>query len=118
MPSAALEAFDRIYIRGANRPFRSVSAMIIALLAATVLMADSATALQAAPAASGVSPTTAAPNAGPKKAETTFTCHREAALGTRLPTKRCRSPAQTAEQQHEDRANLEKPQVVTPERTN
>jgi len=90
--------------------------MIIALLAATVLMADSTTALQAAntstPAAQPQAvAATAEQNAKPKKqANNSLVCRNEPVLGSRLPTKRCRTPEQMAAQQQEDQANLEKMQ--------
>ena len=88
--------------------------MIIALLAATVLMADSTTAMQAAPAPSNTSQATSATTeqtAKPKKqANNTLICKNEPTLGTRLPTKKCRTPAQIAAQQLEDQQNLDKMQ--------
>lgn len=93
--------------------------MIIALMAATLLMAESATALQvapAAPAASVEAPAATAPGARPAKAKgQTLICRNEPTLGTRLPTKRCRTAADIAEQQRDSRSTLEKLQQVTPE---
>jgi hypothetical protein len=90
--------------------------MFIALLAATVLMADSTTALQAAPSSTpaaqtqGVAATTEQ-NAKPKKqANNALVCRNEPVLGSRLPTKRCRTQEQMAAQQQEDQANLDKMQ--------
>ena len=86
--------------------------MIIALLAATVLMADSTTAMQTAPATNGAqSQATAATteqNAKPKKQANALVCKNEPVLGSRMPTKRCRTTAQMAEQQQDDQANLDK----------
>jgi len=90
--------------------------MIIALLAATVLMADSTTALQAAPSATPAAQpqavaATAEQNAKPKKqASNGLICKTEPVLGTRLPTKRCRTAEQIAAQQQEDQADLDKMQ--------
>lgn len=90
--------------------------MIIALLAATVLMADSTTALQAAPSSTpAAQPQAAAAEQGakPKKqASNALVCKNEPVLGSRLPTKRCRTSEQMAQQQQEDRANLDKMQRV------
>ena len=88
--------------------------MIFALLAATVLMADSTTALQAASATTNT-PQAAAPavepNAKPKKqANNGLICRNEPTLGTRLPTKKCRTAEQIAEQQREDQQALDKMQ--------
>lgn len=92
--------------------------MIIALLAATVLMADSTTALQAAPSATPAAQpqavsATAEQNAKPKKqAGNALVCRNEPVLGSRLPTKRCRTTEQMAQQQQDDQANLDKMQRV------
>ena len=89
--------------------------MIIALLAATVLMADSTPALQAATTAAQPQAvaTTAEQNTKPKKpASNALVCKNEPVLGSRLPTKRCRTTEQMAAQQQEDQANLEKAQRV------
>jgi hypothetical protein len=90
--------------------------MIIALLAATVLMADSTTALQAAPSSAPAAQpqavaATAEQNAKPKKkASNALVCRNEPVLGSRLPTKRCRTTEQMAQQQQDDQANLDKMQ--------
>ena len=93
--------------------------MIIALLAATVLMADATTALQSTPSTSttNAQPQAAAaaaePNAKPKKqAGNTLVCKNEPVLGSRLPTKRCRTTEQMAAQQQEDQQNLDKMQRI------
>jgi hypothetical protein len=89
--------------------------MIIALLAATVLMADSTPALQAATTAAQPQAVaaTAEKNAKPKKpASNALVCKNEPVLGSRLPTKRCRTTEQMAAQQQEDQANLDKAQRV------
>jgi len=91
--------------------------MFIALLAATVLMADSTTALQTAASTSTTAAqpqavaATAEQNAKPKKqANNALVCKNEPVLGSRLPTKRCRTQEQMAAQQQEDQANLDKMQ--------
>ena len=88
--------------------------MIFALLAATVLMADSTTAMQSAPATAGAQPqatATPAEHAKPKKqANNSLICKNEPVLGSRLPTKRCRTTEQMAQQQQEDQANLDRMQ--------
>ena len=88
--------------------------MIIALLAATVLMADSTTALQTTPAPTGAQAQAAVEqNAKPKAAGNTLVCKNEPVLGSRLPTRRCRTTEQMAAQKQEDQANLEKMQRVS-----
>jgi hypothetical protein len=90
--------------------------MIIALFAATVLMADSTTAMQTAPAAAGAQPPAAAATeqtAKPKAQANALICRNEPVLGSRLPTKRCRTTEQMAAQKQEDQANLEKMQRVS-----
>jgi hypothetical protein len=91
--------------------------MILAILAATVLMADSTTAMQTAPAPAGAQPPAAAATeqtAKPKKqANNTLVCRNEPVLGSRLPTKRCRTTEQMAAQKQEDQANLEKMQRMS-----
>lgn len=89
--------------------------MIIALFAATVLMADSTTALQAASttttAAQPQAVTATEQNAKPKKpASNALVCRNEPVLGSRLPTKRCRTQEQMAAQQQQDQADLDKMQ--------
>ncbi len=90
--------------------------MIIALLAASVLMAESSTALQTATSApTGAQPQAAAApadqSAKPKKqASNALVCKNEPVLGSRLPTKRCRTAEQVAAQQQEDQQNLDKMQ--------
>jgi hypothetical protein len=89
--------------------------MLLALLAATVLMADSSTARQVDPATTAAQPeaAVAAPAAKPKKqAKNGLICRNEPVLGSRLPTKRCRTQEQMDAQQQEDQANLDKMQRV------
>jgi hypothetical protein len=89
--------------------------MIIALLAATVLMADSTPAMQAAPTTTAApnaqaTSATAPENAKPKKEGSALICRNEPTLGTRLPTKKCRTAEQIAQQRLEDQADLDKMQ--------
>jgi hypothetical protein len=88
--------------------------MFIALLAATVLMADSTTALQAAATTTAAQPQAVAAdqNAKPKKSSNAMVCRNEPVLGSRLPTKRCRTTEQMAAQQQQDQADLDKMQRV------
>ena len=90
--------------------------MLVALLAATMLMADSTPATQAAPAASGPSAQGAsapAPADAKPKSQTsddTLICRNEPVLGSRLPTKRCRTAREIAQQRQQDQADLDKMQ--------
>lgn len=91
--------------------------MILALLAASVLMADSTIALQATPAPTGAqaqaTAATAEQSAKTKPSGNTLVCRNEPVLGSRLPTKRCRTTEQMAAQKQEDQANLEKMQRMS-----
>jgi len=90
--------------------------MLVALLAATVLMADSTTAMQAAPASSGPTTQGAAattPEGAKPKTETAdnkLICRNEPVLGSRLPTKRCRTASEAAQQRLDDQAALDRMQ--------
>jgi hypothetical protein len=93
--------------------------MITAIFAAAVLLADvTPTAGEAAPAqapaaapAAKAREATAEQNANPKKqAGNALICKNEPVLGSRLPTKRCRTTEQMAQQRQEDQANLDKMQ--------
>ena len=88
--------------------------MFIALLAATVLMADSTTALPAAATTTAAQPQAVAAdqNAKSKKSSNAMVCRNEPVLGSRLPTKRCRTTEQMAAQQQQDQADLDKMQRV------
>ena len=83
--------------------------MISVLLAAAFLMADAAAIAQVDPAPAPA-PAASAPA---KKTEEKLICQKEAVIGTRLTTKKCRTPAQIAERRREDRANLEKMQQIS-----
>ena len=90
--------------------------MIIAVLAAFALMAESTPAAQptqdltpsAAPAAGAMSPRAKARAADNPMA---MVCKSEPVLGSRLPTKRCRTQGDIAQQRIEDRAAIERVQV-------
>ena len=84
--------------------------MILALLAATVLMADVVSAPQptATPPAAGVQPTAKVDRRVNKLG---LICRNEAVLGSRFPKKVCFTPEALAERTREDRANLELDQV-------
>ena len=88
--------------------------MILAILAATMLMADSTTAMQTAPASAGAQPpAAAAPNrAKPKPAGNTLVCRNEPVLAA--PADRCRTTEQMAAQKQEDQANREEVAGVRP----
>jgi hypothetical protein len=86
--------------------------MILSMLAAVVLMADATTAFD--PAASAAAPSLPAAAADAKPAKEKLICRNEANLGTRLPTKKCRTAAQMEAQKAEDRAALEQQQRMTP----
>ncbi len=77
--------------------------MIVALLAATVLMADaSAAATPANP------PAQAQAEAAKKKPE--MVCHTEQVLGSRLPVKKCRTAEQAAQDKQDARDQLDRAQ--------
>jgi hypothetical protein len=78
-------------------------------------MADSTTALQATQAPTGAqAQATAEQTAKPKKqASNALVCRNEPVLGSRLPTRRCRTTEQMAAQRQEDQANLDKMQRVS-----
>ncbi len=70
---------------------------MIAFLAATILMADGAAAMEAAP-----------DPAKPKlTAANTLICKSEPVLGTRLSTRKCRTAEQIAQRKQEDKVNLD-----------
>ena len=92
--------------------------MILALFAASVLMADSTTALQATtPTPTGAqaqaTAATAEQSAKRKSSGNTMVCRNEPVLGSRLPTRRCRTTEQMAAQKQEDQADLQKMQRVS-----
>lgn len=86
--------------------------MIIAVLAAFALMADSTPAAQPTLAATAEAGAVTAP-AKAKAADNpmAMVCKSEPVLGSRLPTKRCRTQGDIAQQRIEDRAAIERVQV-------
>ena len=88
--------------------------MIVAMLAATVLLADSTTALQATPTQSPpAGQTTAAATPAPKKQagnQADLICKSEAVLGSRMPVRKCRTSAQAAQDKLDAQAELERAQ--------
>lgn len=102
-----------IYALAEQPIWERTSQMILAILAATVLMADSTTAMQTVPAPAGAQPPAAAATeqtAKPKKQANALICRNEPVLGSRLPTRRCRTTEQMAAQKQEDQANLDRMQ--------
>jgi hypothetical protein len=92
--------------------------MISAILVAGMLLADSTAALQAAPDATAtttkaqaVSPATGV--AAKKNDPAALVCKSEPVLGSRLPTKRCRTQGDMAQQKLQDREALERSQIMT-----
>ncbi|HEX4711752.1 hypothetical protein [Phenylobacterium sp.] len=92
--------------------------MISAILAAAVLLADTTATLQA-PADAAAKPTAAtqtvaqAATAGKKQNDpSAMVCKSEPVLGSRLPTKRCRTQAQIDSQRLEDRQAIERAQIL------
>jgi hypothetical protein len=78
-------------------------------------MADSTAALQTDPAVSAPASQAAAAAApegakSKKQAGSNLICRNEPTLGTRLPTKKCRTAEQIAQQRAEDQANLDRMQ--------
>jgi hypothetical protein len=84
--------------------------MLIALFAATILMAESSPALQAATTTAPTQPAVASGAKTGKDAGNVLICRNEPIVGSRLPTKRCRTKEQMAAQKQEDQMNLEKMQ--------
>ena len=84
--------------------------MIVAMLAATVLMADSTTALQAA--GSQANPPAATSEAAKKKAENhaDLICKSEPVLGSRMPVRKCRTASQAAQDKLDAQAELDRAQ--------
>ena len=93
--------------------------MISAILAAAVLLADTTATLQTPPEAAKppatagtVSPATAV--AGKKQNDpNTVVCKSEPIIGSRMPTKRCRTQGQMDAQRLEDRQAIERAQILT-----
>jgi len=87
--------------------------MILAMLAATVLLADSATALQAAPTpVSPAAQATAAAQPAKKQAgnQADLICKSEPVLGSRMPVRKCRTSSQAAQDKLDAQAELERAQ--------
>lgn len=80
--------------------------MIVAMLAATMLLADSTPAAQAA--ATPSTPPAAAP--AKKKADSDMVCKSEQVLGSRLPVKKCRTAAQAEQDKLDAQADLARAQ--------
>jgi len=79
--------------------------MFVALIAATLLMADATT------AAAANTPAPAAAQPAKKKADDQqMVCKSEEVLGSRLPVKRCRTAAQAAADKQNAREELERAQ--------
>ena len=96
--------------------------MIGAILAAGILLADTTAALQATPDASATAakPTAAASTVSqatavsPKKSDPmALVCKSEPVLGSRLPTKRCRTRGDMATEKFETRQALERTEIIT-----
>ncbi len=90
--------------------------MIIVVLAAFALMAESTPAAQSAPtpAATAVSAPASGAATTPARAADNpmaMVCKSEPVLGSRLPTKRCRTQGDIAQQRLDDRAALERAQI-------
>jgi hypothetical protein len=85
--------------------------MIIAILAAGMLLADTTATLQAPPDAAAKPAATAE---GKKQSDpNALVCKSEMVVGSRLPIKRCRTQAQIDAQKLEDRQALERTQIRT-----
>jgi hypothetical protein len=87
--------------------------MILAMLAATVLLADSTTALQAAstPATPATQATAAAqPAKKPAGSQADLICKSEPVLGSRMPVRKCHTSAQAQQDKLDAQADLERAQ--------
>jgi hypothetical protein len=95
--------------------------MISAILMAGMLLADSTAALQAVPdaTATAAKPAATAQTVSPatgvaKRSDLqALICKSEPVLGSRLPTKRCRTQGDIAQQKIQDRQALERTQIMT-----
>ena len=83
--------------------------MITAVLAAMVLFTDAAASVQTPPTNPAPAEATAAK---PKSDANALVCRSEPTLGSRLPTKKCRTQAQMEARQLEDRQTIERAQIV------
>ena len=86
--------------------------MIVAMLAATVLLADSTTALQSTSTTTATPPTPAATQAAKKKAENQadLICKSEPVLGSRMPVRKCRTASQAQQEKLDAQSELERAQ--------
>jgi hypothetical protein len=80
--------------------------MFVALIAATLLMADATTAA----AADTPAPAAAAQPAKKKSDDQQLVCRSEQVLGSRLPVKKCRTAAQAAAEKQSAREELDRAQ--------
>jgi hypothetical protein len=93
--------------------------MIGAILVAGMLLADSTATLQTAPdaaakpAATAQTVTPATGVAAKKSDPAALVCKSEPVLGSRLPTKRCRTQGDIATEKFESRQALERTQIMT-----
>ena len=89
--------------------------MILSLLAAAVLMADTPAAADAAQAAPAQASAPAAPPGSDRKqlAKKGMVCHNEAVLGSKMPKRVCMTPEQAAERKQADRELTEQLQHST-----
>jgi hypothetical protein len=90
-----------------RKPTSGVSEfMLVALLAATMLMADASTAAPANPPA----PASAAQPDKKKTEDQQVVCKSEVVLGSRMPVKKCRTASQAAADKQNAREELERAQ--------
>jgi hypothetical protein len=82
--------------------------MFVAMLVATVMLADTTTAAQAAVTPPAPAAETAPP--AKKKADSDMVCRSEPVLGSRLPQKKCRTSAQAAQDKLDAQADLARSQ--------
>ena len=83
--------------------------MIVAMLAATALLADAATAAQPNPAAETQSPA-AATEPVKKKDSANVICKSEPVLGSRLPTRKCRTVEDAQREKQDAQSDLSRAQ--------
>ena len=82
--------------------------MIVAMFAATALMVDAAATAQPTPAAETQPP--AATEPAKKKETANLVCRSEPVLGSRLPTRKCRTAEQAQHEKEEARSDLARAQ--------
>ena len=78
--------------------------MFVAMLAATILLADATTAAPANP------PPAAPAQAAKKPEDQKMVCHTEQILGSRMPVKKCRTAEQAAQEKQDARDQLDRAQ--------